>query len=294
MKKDKAQYFDPQTCKYPYPIDTDNHYLVVKKNNGLVFDEKYPFIDNRKSFKFVDKMTRLLLYLVVFPLSYIRMGLKVKGKKNLKKNKELIKKGVVSVCNHVHMWDYICIMNAVKPFKTRIIVWAPNVRGENGSLIRHVGGIPIPDDNMKGTMACFKTIDEYLKSGGWLHVYPEGSMWEYYAPIRPFKTGSAYFACESDKPIIPLAFSYRKPGWLRRKLFHQIALFTINIGEPIFANNAMNMKDREIDLTNRCHDAVCSLAGIDPEKNIYEKIFNNSKRVDYYTKDYGIGYKGSF
>ena len=289
----KDIFFDPKTDKFPYPEDTDKHYLHVKKDNGVVFDENYPYIDKRKSFRFVDFLVKILLYILVFPLDYIRMGLRIKGKKNLRKHKKEIKKGVVSVCNHVHMWDYIGVMNAIKPFKPRLLAWAANIRGENGPLIRHVGGIPIPEDNIKGTITYFNYVKELLEGGGWLHIYPEGSMWEYYAPIRPFKRGAAYFACQYDKPIVPLAYSYRKPNWIRRKIFKQIACFTISIGEPIYPDKSLPIKEREVDLVNRSHDEVCRLAKINPEENLYERLFDKSKRVDYYTTIYGVGYKGS-
>ena len=118
-------------------------------------------------------------------------------------------------------------------------------------------------------------------------------MWEFYAPIRPFKLGASYYAIKCDKPILPLAFSYRKNGWLR-KLFKSLASFTLTIGEPIYPNKDLSFKESEADLTSRAHDEVCKLAGIDPNKNIYNKIYNNDKRIDYYTNEYGIGYKKSF
>lgn len=286
-------YFDPKCNKYPYPLETDKHYLIVKKNDGTIFDENYPYIDNSKSFRFKCFLTRVLLVLIVFPMSYIRMGLKIKGKKNLKKYKDEIKKGVVSCSNHVHMWDYIGVMNAIKPVKPKLLVWAPNISGEMGSMVRSVGGIPIPEGDLRATAKCFSTIREYINSGGWLHVYPEGSMWEYYAPIRPFKLGAAYFACKTNRPIIPLGYSYRRPGWIRRKVFKQIALFNLNIGEPIYPDESLDLKEREIDLMKRCHDAICILSGMAPEENIYPPIFDKNKRIDYYTSNYGVGYKGS-
>ena len=286
--------FDPRTKKFPYPVDTDKHYLVVKKNDGTIFDKDYPYVDKSFGFRFKQFLTRILLYIVVFPLSYIRMGLRVKGKKNLRQYKHIIKKGVLSCCNHVHMWDYIGIMNGVKPHKTNILAWAPNISGENGKMIRAVGGIPIPENDMKATFAYYNAVKDLLDNGGWLHIYPEGSMWEYYQPIRPFKHGVAYLSCKLNKPIIPLAYSYRKPGWFRRTFFKQIALFTLNIGTPLFKDETLPPEEQEEDLTRRIHAAVCDLAGIDPNENIYEPIFNNSKRIDYYTTEYGIGYKGSF
>ena len=285
--------FDPKTDKYPYPEQTDKHYLKIKKNNGVVIDENYPYIDNRRSFRFARFWTRVLLRLIVFPASYVRLGLKIWGKENLKKHRDELDRGVISVCNHVHMWDYIAIMNAVKPYRPNLLVWAPNITGENGAIIRLVGGIPIPESGMAATKAYLKALEKLL-DGGWLHVYSEGSMWEYYQPIRPFKHGAAYLACSFDKPILPMAISYRRPSWIRRKVFRQIACFTLSVGEPIYADKTLPQAEQRKELTVRSHEAVCRLAGIDPKENLYPPVFGKSKRVDYYTTEYGRGYKGSW
>ena len=256
----------------------------------------YPYIDKSKSFRFVRFWIRLLLFWIVFPLDWLRLGLKVKGKKNLKIYKDVIKEGVISVTNHIHMWDYITLMRTVWPIKPYLLSWAPNVNGENGFLIRMTGGIPIPENNLRGTMSYFKAVEQLLtKDKGWLQIYAEGSMWEYYAPIRPFKRGSAFFAVQFDKPIIPIAYSYRKPTWWRTLLFKQPARVTVNVGEPIFPNKKLGSRAAiEEDLSKRVHARICELAGIHPKDNVYPPIYDNSKRIDYYTTEYGVGYKGSF
>ena len=285
-------YFDPKTKKYPYPEDTDCHYLHVKKDNGLVFDDKYPYVDKSKKMRNKQGWTRFLLKTIVFPMTYIRLGLKVRGKENLTKYKDIINNGAVTVSNHVHMWDYLAIQATLKR-KMNVIVWDKNIRGEMSGMIRSVGGIPIPSEGIKGTMAFNDAVNNLLtQDHGLLQVYAEGSMWEYYAPIRPFKVGAAYFAIKADKPIVPLAFSYRRPNWFR-KLFGQIAVFNINIGEPIYPNKELSVREAEIDLTMRVHDEICRLAGINPEDNLYQPIYHNDTRIDYYTDKYGIGYKGS-
>lgn len=286
--------FDPQTNKYPYTEQTDQHYIRIKKDRGIAFDADYPYIDTSGWFRFVDFLVRVLLRLIVFPATYIRLGLKIKGKNNLKKHRDELDGGVVSVCNHIHMWDYLGILCAVKPRRPRLLTWAANINGENGALIRHVGGVPIPERDVKATKAYLNAIRKLLGSGGWLHIYAEGSMWEYYAPIRPFKQGGAYFACDSGVPVLPMAYSYRKPNWFRRKILRQIACLTLNIGEPIYVDESLPKKERQRDLTVRCHEAVCALAGFEKGENIYPPIFNRDKRIDYYTDTYGVGYKGSW
>ena len=286
--------FDPKTDKFPYPLETDKHYLKVHKNRGIVFDTKYPYIDRSRWFLFKQGVVRFLLNAFVFWIAAIRMGLRIEGRENIKKHKDVLKNGVVSIANHVHMWDYIAVMTAIRPFRSNLLAWAPNVNGENGTLIRMVGGIPIPEGNTAATKTYLKVMRELLqKDHGWLHIYAEGSMWEYYRPIRPFKRGAAHIACDSDKPILPLGFSYREPGWIRKHIFGQIATFTLHVGEPLFPNKELNAKERERDLLIRSHDAVCRLVGIDPEGNLYPAVFDDSKRVDYYTTTYGVGYKGS-
>lgn len=285
--------FDPKTNRFPYPEQTDQHYLKVKKNNGLVFDENYDFVDNHFFFKFKRFFVRILLAIIVFPITKIRLGLKVNGKENLKKYKNVIKKGVISCANHVHLWDYLMISRTIRYIHPRVLVWAPNIRGETGGLMRLVGGIPIPDDSKKGTLKLLTTIEQMMERGEWLHIYPEGSMWEYYQPIRPFKTGAAYFAIKTNRPIMPFAFSYREPSWIRKHIFKQIAVFTLNVGKPIYKDDSLPLREQELDLTKRMHDEICKLSGVDPKESLYEPVFNNSKRIDYYTDKYGVGYKGS-
>lgn len=279
----ETKRFDPKTNKYPYPDQTDEHYLKITKDRGIVFDTKYPYIDRSRTFRFKQGLVRLLLNIIVFPMAKIRLGLKVEGKKNLKKYRDVLDQGVISVSNHVHMWDYISVMKAIRPYKPYILSWAANVNDKDGPLVRLVGGIPIPESNMAATKTYLKAVYDLLKEDhGWLHIYSEGSMWEFYAPIRPFKRGASFLACEADKPVLPLAFSYREPGWIRKHIFRQIAALTLHIGEPLFPDKDLPLKEREKDLTVRTHEAVCEMAGIDPKENIYEPVFDNTKRVDYY------------
>ena len=286
--------FDPKTDRFPYPPETDKHYLKVHMDRGIVFDTEYPYIARSKGFLFRQGVVRFLLNAFVFRIAAIRMGLKIEGRENIRKYKDILKNGVVSVANHVHMWDYIAVMTAIRPFRSNLLAWAPNVNGENGTLIRMVGGIPIPEGNTAATKTYLKVMRDLLQNRhGWLHIYAEGSMWEYYRPVRPFKRGAAHIACDSDKPILPLGFSYREPGWIRKHIFRQIATFTLHVGEPLFPNKELNAKEREKDLLIRSHEAVCRLVGIDPEENLYPAVFDNSKRIDYYTTTYGVGYKGS-
>ena len=274
--------FDPKPKKYPYTEKTDEHYLVVKKNRGIVFDENYPYIDDSAKAKFGRGFYRILLNVLAFPIARVRLGLKISGRDVLKRYKDVIEKGVVSCSNHVHMFDFLAVLRAVTPHRPNVLVWAKNVNGENGTMIRNVGGVPIPENDVLASKKYIRQVGEKLEKGGWLHIYPEGSMWEFYAPIRPFKRGVAYFACKHGKPVLPMGFSYREPGLIRKKIFGQIACVNLKIGEPIFPDPLLKGRAQMDDLTRRCHAEVCRLAGIDPKENIYPPVFDDDRRIDYY------------
>ena len=273
--------FIPDNSKYAklYPNDTSSHYIKITKNRGYVFDKNYPYVDNSKKFLRKRKFIRFLIVTIVFLLTRIRMRVKVKGRKYLKENKDILKQGVISVSNHVHMWDYLAILLGIRYFKPNYLVWDKNVNGKDGKNIRLTGGIPIPTSDYEATKAYLKQTNEFINNGGWLHIYAEGSMWEYYPFIRPFKKGIAYFSITNNKPILPIGISYRKPNFIRRKIFRQKALITVNIGELIYPNNELSKKDRELDLIKRSHESICKLCGI--ENNIYEPIYDNSQKLEY-------------
>lgn len=282
--------YDPKPTKYPFPIKTCEHYLPVKHCTDTVFDKDYPYVDNSFGYKFIEGAMRVITVLIAFPVVRLVTGLKIEGKENLKKHKKILKNGVVSVANHVHQWDFITIMDAVRPFRPWIPAWDINMRGENRHLIRYSRGIPLPVGDRRATAAFAHAIDGLLQEGHWLHVAAEASMWEDYMPIRPFKKGAATFAVRNNVPVLPLAFSYREPKGICKLIWRRPWL-TLHIGEPIYRDPELNKVEAAKDLTRRAHAEVCHLAGIDPEENIYEPLYQNSERIDYYTVEYGVNKK---
>ncbi len=265
--------FIPNTDQFNFPEDTAGHYMEVHMDRGITFDEHYPYVDNSFSFRFKRFWVRVLLRLIVFPMTYFKMGLKIEGKDNLKRYKKELQNGAVTIANHVHRWDYICVMKAVHNYHwTYLISWDKNVNGEDGPLVRLVGGIPIPLHDNKATVAFNKAVNKVLQDKNFLHIYPEGSMWEYYSSIRPFKRGAAAFAIRNNKPVLPLAFTYCEPSALRKKLFKQIALFTLHVGKPIYPNNDLERNDKVDDLTIRMNLAVKELAKFKDQKE-YPPIY---------------------
>ena len=223
---------------YRYPQRCDEHMIDVKHLRDVNLDENYPYL--QKSFWF--KCQRLFLHICQYtalPLvMWVRHGLHIHGKEKLRQHKQLLKAGLITISNHVFMWDYICIMVALRPRLGFFPAWKTNMEGPNGPLIRMAGGIPIPTDNFRSMVKFKEALDEVFTRGDWMHFFPEGSMWFYYPDIRPPKKAVFKYAVNYDRPILPITFSFRPRTGLW-KLLGKSPLVDLNIGDPIFHDKGL-------------------------------------------------------
>ena len=76
--------YDPQPTQYLFPKKTDQHYLPLKYQKNIVFDENYPYVDKSFGHRLISGFMRFLTVIAAFPLMRIRCLLKVKGRKNIR------------------------------------------------------------------------------------------------------------------------------------------------------------------------------------------------------------------
>ncbi len=245
---------------YVYPEKTDEHMIDVPHVVDTNFDENYDYVDKSFWFRFKRFWLFVLLHTIVLPVTRIRFNLKIVGRKKLKKHKEILKNGVVTTCNHVFMWDYLCVLAAISPRKPYVITWETNFEGPNRKLIRLIGGVPIPTKNLRGMAKFSQTIDGVLKSKKWVHVYPEGSMWHYYSEIRPFKKGAFKYAHQNNVPVLPLAISYRDPKGLHKLFGKKKPMITLTIGDPLMADKSLPKNEAVEKLCKKCHETTKALS----------------------------------
>lgn len=264
---------------YKYPDRSDEHMITVKHLRDTNFDEKYNYYDKTLWCKIKRGVLFVCLNLFVFPICTIRYGLKIKGRKNIKKNKKYFKDGAITICNHVLMWDYLCVLKAIRPHLQYHPGWKTNFEGPNGPLIRWVGGIPIPTGNIRAMAKFQRAIGEVLSDNKWLHFFPEGSMWFYYPDIRPLKKAIFKYAVRYNKPIIPMAISFRprKGIW---KLFGKKPFADLNIGEPLFSDQSLSMNDAIDKLHKEAYHVMQVLNGINPGGPTY----NTDQNIETYQK----------
>ena len=264
---------------YKYPDRSDEHMITVKHLRDIIFDINYPYLDKSLWFKIKRVGLWILLNPFIFLVCTIRHGVKIYGRKNLRKHKELLKNGAITIANHVFMWDYICVLKAIRPRLQHLIAWKTNLEGPNGPLIRLVGGIPVPTGNIRSMCKFKEAVDEVLESGKWLHVYPEGSMWFYYPDIRPLKPAVFRFAVDHNKPIVPIVFTFRERKGIF-KIFSKNPFVDVHIGEPMLPDLTLSKKDATDKMHKEAYHIMQLMAGIketDPN-------YNTNQNIDEYVK----------
>lgn len=266
---------------YQYPEQSDEHMITVKHLRDTNFDENYPYFEKGLWHKIKRAALFVCLHLLAFPVVTIRYGLKIYGRDILKKYKKEFKDGAITIANHVLIWDYICLMKAIRPRLQYHPGWKTNFEGPNGPLIRWVGGIPIPTGNMRAMVKFQQAIGDVLKNNKWLHFFPEGSMWYYYPDIRPLKKAVFKYAVRYDKPVIPITFSFR-PRTGIYKLFGKAPLVDLTIGEPLFPDKSLSTPDAIDKLHTDAYHVMQVMCGInpgDPTYNVDQKIENYKKTM---------------
>ena len=252
-----------------YPDKPDAHITEFKTIYEIKIDENYPFLDKSFKFRLMHVLQYLGIFTIVFFISPIRFGLKIEGRKILRKYRKLLKNGAMTVSNHIHRWDFLFVLKAVRYRFMYFPVWKEQVNSTDKNLIRFAGGIPIPDE-IRVIKYFNLAFEEIVSKKIWIHCFPESSRFDYFQPIRPFKKGVFTMAHSYNLPVIPLSFSYRKPCFpftiinRLRTLTGKRALpmITLRIGEPILLDKNLSRKEAVQKLRKDCHEEIVRLAGI--------------------------------
>ncbi|MGM9858289.1 MAG: lysophospholipid acyltransferase family protein [Bacilli bacterium] len=264
---------------YKYPDRSDEHMIEVKHIRDVKLDENHRYYNKSFGYKVLRFFLRIILALVAFPICTLHHGLKIYGRKEFKKNKKLYKNGAITIANHVLMWDYICVLKAIRPHLEYHAAWKTNLEGPNGPLIRLVGGVPIPTDNMRAMVKWQQAIDNILDDGNWLHFFPEGSMWFYYPDIRPLKKGIFKYAVRHNKPVIPITLSFRKRTGIY-KLFGKKPCVDLHIGDPLLPDLSLPINDAIDKLHKEAYHIMQVMNGINPG----DPTYNTDQNILHYQK----------
>ncbi|MDR2868511.1 MAG: 1-acyl-sn-glycerol-3-phosphate acyltransferase [Bacteroidales bacterium] len=275
MSKSNPPYTPNVSINYPIN-EPDKHILdQTEVVSDFVIDENYDFVDKTLWFRVKSYLLYLFAIGFVFTLQTVRFGLKIEGREHLRKNRKHFKNGAITIANHVLRWDFICVLQAIRPKRAYVIVWQHLLKGKDHRAVRTIRGIPLAETKAT-TMAFMRALDDLHEKKKWIHVFPESANWHYFQPIRPFKPGAFSFAHRYNVPIIPMAISYREPTGIYKLWSNNRPLLTLRVGAPLFADYTLDRKAAINKLLVESHKSMCALAGI--TDNPYPASFEEFKQ----------------
>lgn len=266
LQTEAGVYIPDVGIDYPENDPYEHLYKPVYDRDVKV-DEHYPYLDDSFKYRFLNwSMWILLLEIGLRIKLTIQMGLRIKGRENLKKYKEVLKNGAITVANHMYRLDCPCVLLAVRAkHTTRTPMFAPNFSTKNNFFLRVVGGIPIPSHEAGwGALKKFNAaFDEFHRRGYWFHIFPEAARWDFYKPLRPFRKGAFSMAYKYHMPLVPCAITYRpRTGIYRLFGKKNLPLLQVEIGAPIVPDCTQPRGDEVNRLRNEAHSRLCRMAGI--------------------------------
>ena len=196
---------------------------------------KKGFINTIKHWFYLN-CVRVYTYLINKKLT----NLKVIKNKNAKKIK-----GAIVTCNHISLADSFAIRKAIGANFYFVAAEFNNFKGYMGTLSRHSGYIPLPEDFNKDKLRKFnQAISHYLNKGEKVLIYPEQSMWRDYIKPRPLKNGAFRYAVQNNVPILPLFITIKeKEKIIDENGYQNFGDYTIHILDPIYPKPELNAKE---------------------------------------------------
>lgn len=266
LTTEKDVYIPNVGIDYPEDDPYARLYKPVYDRN-VVVDANYPYLNNSLKYRFFNwSMWGLLLKFGLGLKLRIQMGLRFKGRENLKKYKDVLSGGAITIANHMYRLDCPCILLAVKAkHTTRIPMFAPNFSTKDNFFLNVVGGVPIPPKEA-GITAIKKfneAFDEFHHRGYWFHIFPEAARWDFYKPLRPFQKGAFSMSYKYNMPLLPCVITYRERTGIYR-LFGKksLPLLQVEIGAPIIPDRTAPRGQEVERLREEAHHTMERMAGI--------------------------------
>ena len=230
-----------------YYEDELNDDFSDKKIVPRVIDENYKYIHKNPIWNaFCYIIQNIISVPIKFLYSKITLRTKYVGKEKLKKYR---KKGYFVYGNHTQIFsDTFLTSNAIFPKRNFFIVSAENVSMKFlGNIIQLFGAIPIPN-KLNGMSNFINAVNEKIKKGYSVTIFPEAHIWPYYTKIRPFESVSFKYPVKLDAPVFCMTNTYQK--------YKDSFRLVCYIDGPFFADKSLNLKEQKQKLRDEVYNTM--------------------------------------
>ena len=210
---------------------------------------------------------------------FIKNGLfaikEVKGIENWQN----LNSGAIITCNHFSPNDSFIMQKISKRIKKKKLFRV--IREGNYTnppvlkfFMRNCDVLPL-SSNMQTMRKFLRAVDNILKRGDDILVYPEESLWPDYRKPKPLKDGAFKFAIKNNVPVLPIFITMEEGVFYNKKTKSNqpILEHTVHILDPIYPNPEFNKLENLEYMKTANYDAWVK---------VYESFYG--KKLEYATK----------
>lgn len=226
--------------------------------------DNYEFIQKNLFQKFMSFVLYHFVAKVVFFFYFLFRGIKVKGRKNLKK----VKGNYFLYGNHTIIEDAFITQTLINRRKRTYILTTPNVINTKGLrfITKMLGVLPV-GNTISSQKKLNEAINYYYNKGKCIVIYPEAHLWPYCTFIRNFKSSSFRYAARLNSPVFAICTTFKET---KKK-----PKITIHVSEPIYCQKDLTEKENMNFLRNEVFNFLDSCA----------KKYSNSEYAKYVKKE---------
>lgn len=238
MKKEVIYYKDELNDEFSIPVI-----------EARVIDKNYKYEHN----KFWDLTSYILQNFLTMPIKIfypkIRFRQRYIGKEKFKECKN---SGYFIYANHTQPFGDTFIPSVANyPKRNYLIVNPVNIslKGTR-TFVEMLGAIPVPGD-IKTSKTFLKVIEEKIKKGYSITIYPEAHIWPFYTKIRPFKEVSFKYPVNLNVPCFSITNTYQSYGKNNDKI-----KMVSYIDGPFYPSKELTKKEAQKDLRDRVYNQM--------------------------------------
>ncbi len=195
---------------------------------------------------------RFIALPIAYLISKLYLGARFENRKNLKK----LEGGYFIYANHTRHLDPFMPPLAAFPRRAYTVANpdAVSIKGIK-RLVMLLGCLPLPT-GLSGMKGFADALERRVSQGSCVAIFPEAHVWPFYTGIRPFPSTSFRYPAKLGSPCVPVTAVYRKRRGLFR--FCKKPAMTFIIGEPVFPDMSLGLKDRAKKLRDEVYGQMCA------------------------------------
>ena len=159
-----------------------------------------------------------------------------------------LQKGAIITCNHFSAFDNYIVFHCIRKALPRKYLYKviregnyTNFPGLYGFLFRNCNTLPL-SRNRRTMMHFTSAVNELLKRGESILIYPEQAMWWNYKKPRPFKVGGFEMAYKAGVPVLPTFITMTDDPARLDADGYPVQRHTLHILPPVYPDLSLGKK----------------------------------------------------